>query len=90
MGTLTVRFDPRQMSVWSNRTGVHLFSDAQRNQAYIHAKPFFLEQMRILLEEGWRQSDGSNSDEVHHPFPNCLWLVLAHQLPSQSGPDRHI
>ncbi|KAF8958902.1 hypothetical protein BDZ97DRAFT_1840616 [Flammula alnicola] len=64
MAPLTCRFDPQQMSVWSNRTGVHFFTDAQRDEAYLRARPFLLEQMRILLEGGWRQSHRNRSGEV--------------------------
>ncbi|KDR72143.1 hypothetical protein GALMADRAFT_229240 [Galerina marginata CBS 339.88] len=63
MVALTCRFDPQQMSVWSNRTGVHFFTDAQRDEAYLLARPFLLEQMRILLEAGWKKSDRTGSDE---------------------------
>jgi hypothetical protein len=65
MASLTCRFDPQQMSVWSNRTGVHLFTDEQRNEAYIRAHSFVLEQRRILLEAGWKQSHRNHSTEVY-------------------------
>ena len=32
--------------------GVHIFSDADCDEAYLNTRPFFLEQMRISLEDG--------------------------------------
>jgi len=56
------RFDPQQKS---NQTGLRFFSDSQRDEAYLRARPFLLEQKRILLEEdGWICGDRNDSDEV--------------------------
>jgi len=53
---LRTRFDPQPK-------GVRLFSDTEREEAYLHARPFFLDQMTILLEDGWKRND-DNSEEV--------------------------
>jgi len=55
------RFDPQQKS---NQTGLRFFSDSQRDEAYLRARPFLLEQKRILLEDGWVCGDRNDSDEV--------------------------
>jgi len=57
----TCRFDPQQKS---NQTGLRFFSDSERDEAYLRARPFLLEQKRILLEDGWIYGYRHGSDEV--------------------------
>ena len=58
-------FDPQS-------EGVHFFSDAERDEAYLNARPFFLEQMRILIgDHGWKRNN-SNSDSEVSFFANHL------------------
>ena len=59
------RFDPQP-------NGVRFFSDAERDEAYLLARPFLLEQMRILLEDGWKRTNDWNSEEVYPSFTNLL------------------
>ena len=50
-----ILFDPQPK-------GVRLFSDAERDNTYLEARPFFFNQVMILLEEGWKNHCNS---EVH-------------------------
>ena len=59
-----IRFNPQP-------EGVRFFSDAERDEAYLLAKPFLLEQMRILLEDGWKRND-RNSEEAYPSSTNHL------------------
>ena len=54
---LRTRFDPQPK-------GKCFFSDGKRDEAYFHAGPYFLEQLRILLEYGWKHNGDHNSEEV--------------------------
>ena len=58
------RFDPQPK-------GVRFFSDAEREEAYLQARPFFLEQMKILLEDGWKHTNNC-TEEVYPSFTNHL------------------
>ena len=55
-----IRFD-------SQPNGVRFFSDEERDDEYLKAAPFLLEQMRVLLEDGWKPNKNCNSEEVY-PF----------------------
>lgn len=56
------QFDP---TLWAHRKNVRFLSDAQREDAYLRALPFLLEQMEALIEKGWtRMSDKPNDDGV--------------------------
>ena len=59
-----VRFDPQK--------GVRFFSDAEVEEIYLQARPFFLEQMRILLENGWKRDDCNSESEVYPSFTKRL------------------
>jgi hypothetical protein len=56
-------FDPQP------KGAVRFFSDAKREDAYLQAGPYFLEQMRILLKDGWKRNN-CNSEEVYPSFTN--------------------
>ena len=49
--------------------GVRFFSDEGRDNAYLETRPFFLEQLRLLLKVGWKRNN-CNSEEVYPPFTN--------------------
>ena len=60
------RFDPQP-------NGVRFFSDAERDKAYLLATPFFFEQMRILLMDGWKPNDCDS--EVYPSFTSRLQSI---------------
>ena len=66
------RFDPQPK-------GVRFFSDEERDNTYLVVLPFFLEQMRLLLKEGWKRKN-CNSGEVYPSFANSdmQYLLFNH------------
>ena len=57
------QFDPEAITIWARRKKVCFLSDAQREDAYLRAAPFLLEQKEALIEKGWtRMSDKPNDD----------------------------
>ena len=72
------RFDPQPK-------GVRFFSDEERDNAYLVVQPFFLEQMRILLKEGWKRNN-CDSGEVYPSFANrdsAMQYSLFHHCSNQ-------
>jgi len=60
-----VTFDPSGISTWSARTGLNVFSDAEREAAYGRARSFFLEQMEELVTTTeWKATDIMDIDGV--------------------------
>lgn len=56
------QFHPEAIKIWADRKNVRLFSDAEREDAYLRAVPFFLEQMKALIEMGWTQKFNKPND----------------------------
>ena len=66
--TVLTRFDPQP-----NPNGVRYFSDAEREEAYLQAAPFLLEQMKILLKDhGWKHNNCDPEEVYNFPFTNRL------------------
>ena len=63
--------------------GVRFFSDEERDNAYLETRPFFLEQLRLLLKVGWKRNN-CNSEEVYPPFTNsAMQYSLFHHCSNQ-------
>ena len=59
------QFNPEAIAIWADRKSICFLSDAQREDAYLRAVPFLLEQMKALIEKGWTQiSEKPNNDGV--------------------------
>jgi len=60
---------------------VSFLSDEKRDEAYLHASTFFLDQMGILLKDGWKRDDHNPQEvlfKIYKPTQNkgCLKLIL--------------
>jgi len=59
------QFHPEAIAIWADRKNMRFLSDAQREDSYLRAAPFLLEQMKALIEKGWtRKSDKPNDDGI--------------------------